>query len=79
LETVPLKFRTFEELKAAGDIQWTRDHTRRKCAAGEFPKPVVLSRDPNGKARRIAWIDEEIVAYKANLIAERDATSSVAE
>jgi predicted DNA-binding transcriptional regulator AlpA len=43
---------------------------------GEFPQPVVLSRDPSGKPRRIAWIDEEIEAFKAAKIAERDATVS---
>lgn len=71
-----MSFLTYEQLKARGDAPWCRDHLRRKCDLGEFPQPVVLSRDPSGKPRRIAWIDEEIEAFKAAKIAERDATVS---
>jgi predicted DNA-binding transcriptional regulator AlpA len=68
-----MSFLTYEQLRARGDAPWCRDHLRRKAAKGEFPKPVVLTRDPSGKPRRIAWVAEEIAAYKAAAIAKRDA------
>jgi predicted DNA-binding transcriptional regulator AlpA len=71
-----LILRSYEELHATGDMPWSRDHTRRKVAAGEFPKPIVLSRDPDGKPRRVRWIVEEIEAHKAKLLAERDGTAA---
>jgi predicted DNA-binding transcriptional regulator AlpA len=76
METNEVSFSTYEQLKARGDAPWCRDHLRRKWEADEYPKPVVLSRDRNGKPRRIAWIDEEIAAYKARKIAERDSTAT---
>lgn len=36
---------------------------RRLIEAGEFPKPVVLSRDRHGKPVRIAWVVSEIEAW----------------
>jgi predicted DNA-binding transcriptional regulator AlpA len=68
-----MSFSTYEQLYAQGKVKWCRDHTRRKAAKGEFPKPVVLTRDPRGKPRRIAWVDEEVDAYNATLVADRDA------
>jgi hypothetical protein len=62
-------FLTFEQLKASGYAPWCRDHLRRKIAAGEFPAPVVLSRRPDGRPQRIAWVREEVVAHNAELIA----------
>lgn len=73
VEEIQLKFKTYEELKAAGDTKWCRDHLRRKVELDQFPKPVVLSRDPTGRPRRIAWIVEEIESWKAAQVAQRDA------
>jgi predicted DNA-binding transcriptional regulator AlpA len=74
-----LKFRSYVELHASGDAPWSRDHLRRKCNAGEYPKPVVLSRDHNGKPSRTAWVSEEIEAYKAARLAERDGEAHTAD
>jgi predicted DNA-binding transcriptional regulator AlpA len=63
----------FEQMKARGLNPYCRDHTRRLSKKGLFPKPVVLSRDPSGRPRRIVWVEEEILAYNNALIAERDA------
>jgi predicted DNA-binding transcriptional regulator AlpA len=71
-----LKFRSYVDLYASGDAPWSRDHLRRKCNAGEYPKPVVLSRDHNGKPSRIAWVDDEVEAYKAALVVERNADAA---
>jgi prophage regulatory protein len=40
-----------------GDDFYSRDHLRRKCKAGEFPKPIHIS------AYRIAWVEAEIDAW----------------
>jgi predicted DNA-binding transcriptional regulator AlpA len=49
-----MKLITFPELKTKKGIPYCRDHLRRKCAAGEFPKPIALSN------KRIAWIEGEV-------------------
>jgi predicted DNA-binding transcriptional regulator AlpA len=71
-----VNFLNFEQMKARGLNPYCRDHTRRRSQKGLFPKPVVLSRDPSGRPRRIAWVEEEVVAYNNALIAERDALSA---
>jgi predicted DNA-binding transcriptional regulator AlpA len=42
---------------------------RRLVAAGDYPRPVVLSRDRRGKPVRIAWIEREVRAWVARRIA----------
>jgi predicted DNA-binding transcriptional regulator AlpA len=66
----------FDEMAARNLNKYCRDHTRRLSKKGLFPKPVVLSRDPSGRPRRIAWVEEDVVAYNNALIAERDALSA---
>lgn len=44
---------------------------RRLIRAGEFPQPVVLSRDRNGKPARVAFVVEELVAWAERKIASR--------
>jgi hypothetical protein len=63
-------------MKTRGLAKYCRDHLRRRCNAGLHPKPVVLSRDPAGRPRRIAWIEAEVVAHNAKLVAERDASAA---
>jgi predicted DNA-binding transcriptional regulator AlpA len=46
---------SFNQLKLKlGDGFYSRDHLRRKCRAGEFPKPIHIS------DRKIAWDEQEI-------------------
>jgi predicted DNA-binding transcriptional regulator AlpA len=45
------------------------DSTRRRLiAAGEYPAPVVLSRDRHGKPVRIAWSEHDVRAWVARKI-----------
>jgi predicted DNA-binding transcriptional regulator AlpA len=45
------------------------DQTRRRLiAAGEYPKPIVLSRNRHGRPVRIAWIESEIREWIAKKI-----------
>ena len=52
-------FLTWPDLQARGH-PWTRIHTNRLIAIGEFPTPVQLS------ANRIAWKLAEIEAWEAS-------------
>jgi prophage regulatory protein len=47
-------------------IPYCRDHIRRLCKAGKFPKPVEVG------PGRIACVEDEIEAYVAELVAKRD-------
>jgi prophage regulatory protein len=47
-------------------IKYCRDHLRKKCKAGEFPKPIQIS------DKRIAWIEDEIDAWLAAKLKARD-------
>ena len=60
----------FKELRLKKGIHYTRDHTRRLCKKGQFPRPIEL-----GGGGRIGWIEEEIDAYIAARAAARDALS----
>jgi len=63
---VNVKLIDFKSLLAGKGINYSRDHLRRKCKAGEFPKPIPVS------DRRIAWIEAEINQWLAARAAERD-------
>ena len=63
-----LKLIDFKSLGPAKGINYSRDHLRRKCKAGEFPQPIALS---EGR-RRIAFIESEIDEWLAARAAERD-------
>jgi predicted DNA-binding transcriptional regulator AlpA len=67
---------SYEQLRARNLTPYCRDHQRRLWKKGLFPKPVVLSRDPKGRPRRIAWVEDEVIAHNKKLIAERDALSA---
>jgi hypothetical protein len=71
-----ITFIDYREMIARGLTKYSRDHLRRRCYAGLHPKPVVLSRDPAGRPRRIAWIEDEVVAHNSKLVAERDANAA---
>jgi prophage regulatory protein len=67
-----MRLLSFAELKSRG-VPWCRDHLRRKCAAGEFPKPIPISDS------RIAWIEVEVDDWIALLVAERDGKAATPE
>jgi predicted DNA-binding transcriptional regulator AlpA len=67
-----MKLLRFSELQAHG-IPWTRAHIDRQERSGKFPRRVHL-----GDAT-IAWVAEEIDAYVATRIAERDAVATEEE
>jgi predicted DNA-binding transcriptional regulator AlpA len=50
----------FKSLGPAKGINYSRDHLRRKCKAGEFPKPIALS------DHRIAWRESEVDDWLAS-------------
>jgi predicted DNA-binding transcriptional regulator AlpA len=58
---------TFGRLAPEKGIFYSRDHLRRKCNAGEFPKPIPISE------KRIAWDEHEINAWLASKREVRDA------
>jgi len=49
-----------------GDGFYVRDHLRRLVKEGKFPAPVPIS------DRRIAWIEDEVDAWLAARVAQRD-------
>jgi len=49
-----VKLIDFKSLATAKGINYSRDHLRRKCNAGEFPKPIAVSN------HRIGWIEAEV-------------------
>jgi len=55
-----MKLIDFKSLGPAKGINYSRDHLRRKCKAGEFPEPIPLS------GRRIAWIEAEVDEWLAD-------------
>jgi prophage regulatory protein len=60
----------FERLRPEKGITYSRDHLRRKCGKGQFPKPIPLSE------HRIAWVEAEVDAWLAERAAERDGRPS---
>jgi prophage regulatory protein len=62
----------FDRLKSEKGITYSRDHLRRKCDKGEFPKPIPLSE------HRIAWVEAEVDAWLAKRAAQRDGAASPA-
>jgi prophage regulatory protein len=66
-----MKLLTFKQLGSEKGIPYSRDHWRRKCAAGECPRPIAIS------DRRVAWIESEIDEWVAARAAERTAHRSI--
>ena len=56
---------TYSLLKPVKGVPYSRDHLRRKCAAGEFPQAVAIS------DHRIGWIEDEVDEWIAQKITER--------
>jgi prophage regulatory protein len=65
-----MKLLTFKQLGPEKGIPYSRDHWRRKCNAGEAPRPIPIS------DRRVAWIESEVDAWLADRVAERDSTQA---
>jgi prophage regulatory protein len=63
---VNVKLIDFKSLAPAKGINYSRDHLRRKCKAGEFPKPVRVSE------HRIGWVEAEVDAWLAAKEQARD-------
>jgi prophage regulatory protein len=61
-----MRLLNFPDLRLAKGIAYTRRHLKRKCDSGNFPRPIQVS------DRRIAWIEEEVDAWLAARVAERD-------
>jgi predicted DNA-binding transcriptional regulator AlpA len=68
----------FKSLGPTKGINYSRDHLRRKWKAGEFPKPIVLSKNKSDINRRICWIVSEIDDWIAARAAERAGQDSPA-
>jgi prophage regulatory protein len=64
----------YNELKAKKGINYSRTHIWRLIKAGRFPRPIKM-----GGGARNSWVEEEIDAFIAALIAERDADFSAAQ
>jgi prophage regulatory protein len=58
---------TFARLGREKGIDYCRDHLRRLCDAGKFPRPIPIS------GRRIGWEESEIDDWIAKRAAQRDA------
>lgn len=67
-----MRYVRFARLEPDYDIPWCRVHLKRKVVAGEFPAPVELG--PN----TIAWLEEDILAWKERIRQERDAKQQAA-
>jgi predicted DNA-binding transcriptional regulator AlpA len=63
-----MKLIDFKSLSGAKGINYSRDHLRRKCKAGEFPKPIAVS------DHRIGWIEAEVDDWLASKKRARDTT-----
>ena len=61
-----MKLIDYKSLGSAKGINYSRDHLRRRCKAGEFPKPITVS------DHRKAWIEAEIDAWLAAKKPARD-------
>jgi prophage regulatory protein len=60
------KLLTYGDLKATG-ISFSREHLWRLEAANKFPRRIYLS------PQKIAWFEDEILAWLAERAAERHA------
>ena len=58
---------TYADLVSVGYVN-NRTTLRRRILRGEFPAPIQVG------PRNIAWLKEEIDAWEANRVAERDRT-----
>ena len=61
----PTKLVDFKGLKAIHGISFSRTHLSRLENVKQFPKRVTLG------AKRVAWVESEIIAWAAAKIADR--------
>jgi prophage regulatory protein len=66
-----MKVLDVDGLQAKG-IKYSAAHRWRLIKAGKFPKPVKLGLGRN------AWVEEEVDAYLAGLVAARDSAPEAA-
>jgi predicted DNA-binding transcriptional regulator AlpA len=66
-----VKLIDFKSLGPLKGINYSRDHLRRKCRAGEFPKPIRVSEHP------IGWIEAEVDTWLDAKERARHATSNL--
>jgi prophage regulatory protein len=59
-----------QQLKSEKGINYSDEHLRRLEIAGRFPKRAKLGDHPNAHC---FWVESEVDAWIATLIAERDA------
>lgn len=65
-----MKLIDYEGLKAKG-FDYSRVHIWRLVKEGRFPRPVKL-----GAGSRNAWVESEVDAHIAAMIADRDANQA---
>ena len=63
-----MKVLAYEDLKPAKGIGYSKCQIWRLEKSGEFPRRINLG------ANRVAWIEQEIDAWLAAKVAERDAS-----
>lgn len=56
-----------EAQRVCGDL--SESSLRRLIVAGRFPRPVILSRRKNGQPGRVAFVEAEVHAAVARMIA----------
>ncbi len=59
-----MRLLSYPQLRERG-VPYTREHLRRLIADNRFPAPVALSN------KRIAWVEDEVSDWIANLAARR--------
>lgn len=64
-----MKLLNYDDLKSKG-FNYSRVHIWRLVKEGRFPKPVKL-----GAGSRNAWVEFEVDAHIARMIAQRDGQS----
>jgi prophage regulatory protein len=67
---VSVRLIPYEALKSKG-VPYSKPHLWRLERAGKFPRRVPIG------ASRYAYVESEIDAYNARLVAERDAETAV--
>jgi prophage regulatory protein len=65
-----MKLLSYDDLKPAKGIHYSKTQLWRLEKTGAFPRRVSLTGNPNG---RHGWVESEIDAWIADRIAQRDA------
>jgi len=67
-----MKLLTFQDLKRAKGVHYSRDHLRLKVKAGDFPRPIVIAEGARPNCHRLAWLESEVDEWISRKVAERD-------